>query len=428
MATDSTDRRAEERELEAGEAEGARPERGITRRDFILGSAAASLLVSGTTMLIGCSSGSGDDQLNGEFEITELSVPESSVIQSSDFEELTTSKCISEWATYDIDMGSILHMDCDSLAIVISPGSSNNVLTRLGFLVMSSGKVVYFLNQAIGQSEGYTIYDARGNGEIAIWTECNLRTGDWRVYLAAVNSSAKIMDPIKVDEGDADFDPPMLCVCDKKAYWTVMPDPNGEAKESDSYLKCATVSMPLSQIVYTSHGRMITNPQASDGIVTIVPRADTSSTRYQMTAIDSATNQPIKGQILPKSMRVNTAIYMNDTFVFGIEQNYNFGDGISNFGTYSATGDGKYMRFNRTPFVTPAQVGKYIVIKSTKAVVGCDMANRQFFAIDTVKGSESYGDFLVSTGTSGSIVVYTSIPKGDGSGKGKVRVRAFSVL
>ena len=52
MATDSTDRRAEGREPEMGEGAGARPESGITRRDFILGSAAASLLISGSTGMV----------------------------------------------------------------------------------------------------------------------------------------------------------------------------------------------------------------------------------------------------------------------------------------------------------------------------------------------------------------------------------------
>ena len=206
-----------------------------------------------------------------------------------------------------------------------------------------------------------------------------------------------------------------------------MPYEEGSASDTDSLLKAATVAQKTPDVVYTSQGRMVASPQATDGIITIVPRVD-GKRRYQMTALKEGDGEVVAAQILPSSMRVNDAIYMDGSFIFGIEQSYDFGGGISSFGTYAEIGDGNFLRFNRTPMDTPCKCGKYLVIKSTKNAVGLDLSTQSYFAIPTVADCESYGDFLLSTGQSKRIVTYTSVPKGDGSGDGIVKVRAYAPI
>ena len=397
----------------------------IGRREFLLGSAGVALAVFGTTAILSGCAPAGEDE---EVVATELDVPENRVLVSSDFDELDVRVCVNEDTHYDLPMGSIGTMDADDLVVFVTPGETADVVAQIAFLGLASGNYVNVLERPISLDEGYQIYDARANDDVCVWVESNFRSDDWRLYLAPVINTAQIGTPILVDEGDANFDPPMLCVCGSRAFWTHMPNENGDATDSDSYLKVASFSAPNPEVVFTSHGRMITNPQATDGIVTIVPRAETKSARYQMTAIDAATGEVLAAQILPSTMRVLDAIYLNGSFVFGVERSYNFEGGISLFGTYSAMDDGHYLRFNRVPMDTPAICDRFLVIKSTKSVVGVDMNERSYFAIDTVDGCESYGDFLLSTGTSSRIVTYTSVPAGDGSGNGLVRVRVFSVL
>lgn len=397
----------------------------ISRRQFLRGSVTLAALAAGAPVLSACSS--DEETQEATLEPTELSVAEDSVLLSSDFEELDYSECVTEAASFDLPMGSIANMDDDSIAVVLSPGSTNDVLVSLGLLSISSQTLSTVLERAVSDSEGYQIYDARGNGQILIWVECNLYDDDWRVYIAEVRSSAEIGEAILVDEGDLDFDPPMLCVSGDAAFWTVMPSEDGSATSSDSYLKKASLSNTSPQIAYTSHGRMITNPQATDGVVTIVPRANTSSTRYQLTALDASTLEVLCAQILPSSMRAYDAIYMDESMIFSIESSYDYGDGISSFGTYAPMGDGQYVRFNRTPMDTPVICGDYLVVKSTSSIVGLKLSEQSYFAIPVVSGCESYGDFLMSVGKSERIVAYTSVPSGDGSGDGVVTVRVFNV-
>ena len=402
----------------------------IGRREFLVGGAGATLaLIGATAILSGCSSGSdgsgdGEDGIDPE----ELEVSEDQVVNSADFTEIPMGDCVVETASIDLPMGSIAFMDCDDIVAVLFPGYTPNVLVQIGLLSLSSATLTTVVPYAVGRKEGFQLYDVRCNDKVIIWVETNAYTDDWRVYMAPVVSSAEIGEPVLVDEGDVDFDPPMLAVCGQKAFWTVMPFEEGSASDSDSYLKSASMASRTPAIEYTSHGRMITNPEVSGNVITIVPRAETRTARYQMTALDAMTGKVLAAQRLPSSMRVNDAIYMDGEFVFGIEQTYNFGGGIARFGTYTNIGDDTYMRFSRTPMDTPARVGKYLVIKSTKSVCGVDTAQRSYFAIDTVPNCESYGDFLLSTGESEQIVTYTTVPLGDGSGIGLVRVRAFSVL
>ena len=396
----------------------------ISRRQFLIGSAASTLVILGSTAILsGCSQNAKDvEVVPGELEVAE-----SQVVSSSDFNEMELSECAAETAAFDLPMGSIGHMDCDDIAVMIYPGETNDVLTQMGLLAIGGGGLSSVLSQAVGHSEGFVIYDARCNDNVIIWVESNFLTSEWRVYISNVESSWGIGTPVQIDEGDADFDPPMLCVCGSKAYWTVMPTATGGAKNSDSYLKCATMSNTTPQIVYTSHGRMITNPQASGNIVTIVPRAETSSTRYQMTALDNTTGELVAAEILPSSMKAYDAIYMDGKFVFSIEATYSYGGGIANFGTYAAMDNGMYMRFNRTPMDTTSMCGKYLMVKSSKSVCGVDLSSQSYFAIPTYSGCESYGDFLLCAGERSQIVTYTSVPAKDGSGTGSVRVRVYSI-
>lgn len=396
----------------------------LTRRQFVLGTAGVALAIVGTTAIMsGCSSDSDDT------DVEELQVAEDQVVSSADFTELDTAACAVETRSFDLPMGSVGHMDGDDLAVMLYPGDTPDVLTQMGLLAVTSGAgLTTVLDRAVSHDEKFVIYDARANDKVAAWVECNLYSNDWRMYIAPVLSVAEIGTPVLVDQGDSDFDPPMLAVSGTRAFWTVVPNSEGGATDSDTYLKCASVSAPRPEIAYTSRGSIVTNPQASDGIVTLVPHPQGSSWRCQMTAINAQTLDVVAAQVLPSSMQAYDAIYLDGSFVFGIENSYDYGGGISRFGTYASRGNGSYMRFNRTPMDTPSRCGNYLVVKSTKNVVGVDMANQSYFAIDTIAGCESYGDFLLSTGTCDKIVTYTSLPAGDGSGNGVVRVRGFETL
>jgi len=374
--------------------------------------------------LSACARSSSSSSAEEESVVKTLSVSTDQVVSVSDFTEVTTSDHVTEVNSFDLPIGSILYQDASVVSAVIMPSESGRQLARFGFLDTDSGALIEALADAERGNDGYVLYDFRANDQIAIWDEVNLTTQDWCVYVASVDKDHALKNPTLVESGDVNYDPPLLCVSGKRAFYTVLPYESGSASTKDSYLKCATTS-GSPEVVYTSHGRMITNPQASDGIVTFVPRADTTGVYYQLTAIEADTYDMVAAEILPKGLKVSDAVYMGGAFAFNIEQTYSTGGGLSSFGTYRAIDDGSYLRFNRTPTDTPALMGGYLYVKSTRTIAGVDPDKRTYFNITAVEGCIDYGDFLASVGSASRLVTFTNVPKGDGSGEGATHVRVF---
>ncbi len=85
---------------------------------------------------------------------------------------------------------------------------------------------------------------------------------------------------------------------------------------------------------YTSMGRMSTPVYAyKDGVV-ITPRANSGNIYYQLTYLDQ--NDNVKDSIcLPQNMKPLEAGYGDTGFNFAFDAIYNYGEGISNLGTYT---------------------------------------------------------------------------------------------
>lgn len=77
-----------------------------------------------------------------------------------------------------------------------------------------------------------------------------------------------------------------------------------------------------------------------------------------------------------------------------------------NSDAYSAV---NWFRFPRTPVCAPAWCGKWFIVKSTSAVCGIDFESRQYFTLEVKSGSDSYGDYLATTGSHSRIVTFSNI-------------------
>ncbi|MBQ3106379.1 MAG: Tat pathway signal protein [Eggerthellaceae bacterium] len=68
-----------------------------------------------------------------------------------------------------------------------------------------------------------------------------------------------------------------------------------------------------------------------------------------------------------------------------------------------------WFRFSRNPTAAPCWCGKWLMVKSTTAVCGVDIPNNQYFVLDVRSGSDSYGDYLASTGMGNVAVTFSNI-------------------
>lgn len=357
--------------------------------------------------------------------INVLKVPTDAVTSSDSLSLLDDyNTCVSLVGNFELPYGSLVWASDSSVAACLIPTEGARPLTKVALLILSSGAMPFLLEGALGVDEGFEIYDVRATSSALIWTEADILEGIWRVYTAPLHDAA-MGSPTLADEGDSAYEMPSLAAVANHVFWQVLPKPNGPKKTEDSVLKCSIAGFPDSRIIYTSHGRMATPIYALDDGVVITPRTDTQTPHYQLTYLDAQSAEIRDTLVLPSSMKPLVAGYGRTGFSFSFDAIYNFGDGISNLGTYTparSVKDGNYNAapwfcFRRSPLAAPAWCGSYFIVKSTRAICGIDMENNKYFALDVESGADDYGEYLASTGSHDKIVTFANIDHTPLSGK-----------
>ena len=416
----------------------------ISRRHFLRSSLAVGSFAAASLSLRGCGSSGGTANLLEAAQaaapsanVEYLSVDPSQILPYTSLSNVDFSDYLGEKNSFTLPLGSLLQQGSRSQALVISPGESSRALISMGLVNLDSGDLTTLLAQALGHNSDYVIYDARAGDASLIWVECNMVAGLWRVYASTLLGSlaaADMQQAALLDEGEADYEPPLLAASGNKVYWTVMPDPNGPAYQQDSFLKCAQFSkqvlgeQPAVRVIYTSHGRMITNPQVSADTLTIVPRVDTDSVYYQLTSLALSDDTVRNVAILPPSLKVADAVWLGEGFAFSIEANYDYAQGLAYAGTYCQLSGGQYLYINKPPSAAPVRLGSLLCVKSSQNIVALDASRGNASIVPTPENGVDYGDILAAAGTQDRLVVYTTVTARIGQEKGSCQVRVLEAL
>lgn len=350
--------------------------------------------------------------------ISVLEVPEAAVTKTQGLTLVEDTKSLmSLVGDFDLPFGSLVWANDDRLAACLLPTENSTPLTQVALLALDTGLCTIVLPESVGAAEGFQIYDVRATGSGLVWTEADILDNVWRVYTATTDG-ASIGTPALVDEGDTvDWESPSLAAVGDYAFWQVLPRADGAMRTEDSLLKRARMGTAQAEVVYESHGRMSTPPYSAEDAVIITPRADTGGINYQLTRVDAATGAVTDTLVLPNSMRPLEAAYGPTGFTFSFDAWYTYGDGISGIGTYvpralPAREDyegADWVCFDRTPTAAPAWCGSYFIVKSTSAVCGVNLTSGDYFAFNVESGSDTYGDYLASSGTHANVVTFSNV-------------------
>lgn len=421
----------------------------LTRRHFLYGAAGVGVLAAAGAGVKAYTSAKASENA-----VTVLNVPTSAVTSSTDLTEVENGGKMNMSAEITLPYGTLMWATNDDVAALLLPTETGSPLATVSILRLSSGYYFSIIEQAVGTSECFEIYDVRASAKGVVWTEVNILEGVWRIYGAPL-SDASIGTPRLLDQDTSDWETPSIAICGDEAFWQVMPNTKGAKKTSASSVRCASVtgntqsttaesptasgdgdvgdntagdsansgsktsdsSAGAYEVVLTSQGRMCTPLYASDSQITATPRVQTSGVYYQLTAIDAATHEITESLVLPQSMKPLEAGYGETGFMFSFEGIYSYGEGISNLGTYAPKDDARgrdyssapWFHFARTPSAPPCWCGSYLMVKSTRSVVGIDLANDTYFLLSSISGADTYGDYLASTGSRKRILVFSNI-------------------
>lgn len=394
----------------------------LTRRHFMYGAAGVAAVAALGGVGVAVEMTSEEDT-----GISTLTVGDDATFTTEDCEYIEDANTAMVLTAYkELPYGTLVWASDDVYAVCLVPTEAAKPLTQVGMLSLTSGSFNILLTNAVGEDEGFEIYDVRGCSTGLVWAEADILDGVWRIYTATTDG-ASMGTPVLVEEGGIDWEMPMLACTANYAWWQILPRLDGEMKYENSLLKRARYGSGTVEEVYRSNGRMSTPPYSMDDSIVFVPRVDTSGTYYQLTRMNEAA-EVVDALILPQSMRPYEAGYGKNGFSFAFDGIYNYGGGISNLGTYTpaspvpasgpdftgalgadAYGKPAWFRFPRTPFASPAWCGNWFMVKSTTAVAGIDLENRRYFTLETKSGCDNYGDYLASMGMRKRIVTYTNI-------------------
>lgn len=394
----------------------------ITRRDLLRGAAAGALgaVAAGSVAAAsGCSSDTAD--------VDVLDVSEDDVVTLDSFKELSSSA-----GRVDVDDlctlngGTILGGTGSAVCAAILASDTANPLNRLALLGLQSGRVSTVRQRAVGHKKGFEFLSARASNNMIVWVESNFLTSEWRVYCAGVRQKAlSIHNVVLLDSGDADWDAPAIEAVGNTVFWIVQPSEDGQKTTEDSHLKASAAgASPV--VVHTSHGRFCGGLCASGGVVTAMPRVDTSGVYYQLTAFESTSGSVISSQVMPASFRPQAAVFMDGKFSFTIGASYDYGGGISEVGTYFPLDDGTWLRLVKQPYFAPGIAGGWLFSKSGARTVLVDLDNRAYLTVDAPEGSADWGDCPICIGKSRRVFVFATVDDDSSYTSTKVRVRAIT--
>ncbi len=407
----------------------------LTRRQLLFGAAGvAAVAVAGSAVYMTSKANASSD------DVTNLTVAQDSVVTSDDCEFVEDAGAFfSLAATAELPYGTLVWTGDSTIAVCLVPTETASPLAKVGVLNLASATLTNVLEQAIGSTDGFEIYDVRGNSHGLVWTEAQIFDGTWRVYQAPYRDGA-LGEAILADEGDANWEMPTLAAVGNHAFWQVMPRTDGSESKGPSVLKRVAFGDESAEDFYTSPGRMACPPTASADAIIIAPRTDTSSVHYQLTSIDAQTGEIRDALVLPSSMRPYEVSYGANGFIFAFDAIYDFGGGISNLGTYTplapvpvtdadyetddegttflspnarteAYSNATWFRYGIDPSAAPAPAwcGDWMMLKTQTQVSGIGLASMQRIALEGKSGAADYGDYLASCGICDAIVTYSNI-------------------
>ncbi len=404
----------------------------LSRRNLVIGAAAIGGIAAiggGATYAIGQFTGGKEPTVNS------ISVAEGNVETLSGYEQASYSDHVEISGRYKMPYGTLVWADNDTVAAFLSPTESASPLNTAGVLFLSNGKSVTTLKAAQGADDGYEIVDVRCSEEGMVWTESNAYLSSWRIYTAKLSNS-ELSSITMVDSGDANWRMPSLAAVGQTAFWQVSPNQSGDAANERSALKAARFGSSDISVPCTSKKPFATRVTAATDGVVVTPRAEATGTYYTLTKISANGLSVEDTMTLPSSMSPDLAGYGKSGFNFGFSSIYSYGGGIANLGTYTPRSaaqaygydDKQWFRFARTPMATPCWSGEWFVVKSTTALCCVNFANKRYFTIDTVSGSDDYGEHLVSSGTCESFVGLSQISSDTSSDEDHALVRVFTPI
>ena len=239
----------------------------LTRRHFLYGALGVGALAA-----VGRRRGGRHPaplQQDDSDELHVLEVPERRRDHLDELTEVDLSSAVSLVSSFELPYGTLVWANDDNRGgVPASPPNRPSRLPQVGLLFLGSGSHAVAVPQAVGQDEGFEIYDARACSTGLVWTEADILDGVWRVYSRQLRRGDRRRTPAHGGRHVGMARRPPLPPRRDSPSGRCFPAPTVRRRSEASLLKRAAFGTGESSVVYESHGRMSTPPYAlADSVV-----------------------------------------------------------------------------------------------------------------------------------------------------------------
>ena len=395
--------------------------RGLSRRAFVGGTLTGAAAITAIT-LIGCDKGD-ESKSTGEPQV----ITDSSKIVNVTEEYKEADPALAAQFSWDLPLGTVaFHSEGAWAALMQAPASAREINT-LGIISLATGNLATLVS-APTQGNAFSFHEVRCSEQVFAWVEMNYTTNNWVLVAQQLSNGQLTGEPLKLDEGDADWEPPRLTASGDSVIWYKMPALDGSKTGEHSHCYCWRAGDDKGKDLWESTGRFAAYPHVSEDILTIAPRVkNDDGVFYGITALNLDDDGKMVDQlVMPQTVVPFEAVYMGQSFAFSVEANYNSGGSLGNMGTFIGREGGPFVFLSREPLACVAGKGSRYLIKVQSSHFVVDTDAQTFGVLTAPDKTLEYGDYPASAGTTDRFVTFATV-RGDTGLPGAVRMRVFAL-
>lgn len=398
--------------------------RGVTRRSFLKGSAAAGIAAAAVTLLPGCTNPASSSKATPDPTI----IPEEDGVDALETYEYKDLE-LTPGDTFELPLGNILLPSEGNWIPAMTAGAAAMPMVKASVLSLASGTLIEVVPQPLTVTPTNVIYDVRCSNDAFAWVELDMISRAWSLYGARFSAGSLMGTTSLLAQGDKDWDPPAFCCAGQRVLWQVQPSLAGNKTSEHSFCYLWDVGRSDAQAVVESPGRFATGPVSSGTTVTLTPRVRADEgVYYGITCYSLSDNLEtiIDQLVMPESVRPMAASRVGNRFIVSVEASYESGGLLGQMGTFITGDDGKITCFWREPADGACGRGSLFIIKSRASYFTLNVRTRTYGFLSAIDRSVDYGEFPARVGEIGdSFVTYATVKDEKTGYPSKVIVRTF---
>lgn len=408
----------------------------ITRRNFIIGGVVAGVAIASASGIYYAVE--GDSQIG----TTRISVPSANVFGLSDCEQNDDlGQFLKLERTISLPYNTLVGYGSDNIIATLQSSEAGSPLNRAVIIDASNGNSTTALSSTVSSEPRWDIIDFAASKDGCVWIEANLLTDKKRVFTSSSHIASD--SPTLVLELDSNWKIPDIIANETVAWIQLSPNDDNSSSTQSELLKInlGENANKIEKVVSTRS--FACPPSIAKSGICCCPRDSVYSSSYKLTYLNNS-GVEVDCCTLPTSMKPQDVSYGRGHFAFSFTGSYDYGDGISQIGTYNSLTDSQtyeellaaaksserddeaaqkkskdlkntslsqstWMQFGRSPLSAPAWSGDLYAIKSTRTVAIFKPDLKQYALIEASDGSDDYGVWLCCNGECDKLVTLTNL-------------------